>query len=413
MPAAGSIERTMTGEPLDSVTVLTTTGPLATKKISRVPGQAKPRIQSYGRAYWFSFLERGVSNIDELASLLGELEDQPRSLIVRGRPKPGIDRRKARRLVHDRRNPDGTVSPATLEAASRHCIALDCDSIPCPDGIDLLFDPHRVIEHVVSCLPVEFHDATCFWQFTSGHGIKPGIRLRLFFWSERPLADWELKIWFAGSPVDHSIFAPAQPIYVARPIFDGMADPVPVRSGIRRGDRDAITPPEIGKPNAGVTGPTKPFSGAPGIGYEFHRGRIGDHEGGAGFYEPIKAAVASWFGRDGSLTDRAWLRADLERAIRDACRDPGKHDDAYVEFRVADLDMLIVAIAGLQAAKETKRRQLKEYEPTYTAPLGSVEEARDLLARIFDEHVAAVAAYAESYKAYARAVKEWEARQAV
>jgi hypothetical protein len=401
----------MSSEPLDFVTVLTTRGPLATKQISHVPGQNEPCIQSYGRAAWFSLSVHGTSSIDELASLLGQLERQPRSFIVRGRPKPGVDHRMARRRVRDRRNADGTASPATLEPASRHWIGVDCDRIPCPDRIDPVFDPDWVVEHVVSYLPIEFHDATCFWQFTSSHGIKPGISLRLFFWSKRPLADWELRIWFAGSPVDHSVFAPAQPIYVAWPIFNGMADPLPVRSGIWRGDRDVIIPPSI-SPQARIAVATKAFPRAPGIGYRFHRGRIGDHEGGAGFYEPVKAAVASWFGQHGSLTGRAWLRADLERAIRDAWRDPGKHDDAYVEFRVADLDTLVAAIAGLQAAKEKKLRQLEECEPTYTAPLGSVEAARDLLARIFDAHVAAMSAYARSYKAYARAVKEWEARQA-
>src|SRR5215471_3088141 len=113
----------MTGEPLDFVTVLTTKGPLATKQVSRVPGQNELRVQSYGRAAWFSFHELGVSDIHQFASLLGSLEHQPRSFIVRGRPKPGVDRRMARRLVRDRHNADGTVSQATLEAAPRHWIA--------------------------------------------------------------------------------------------------------------------------------------------------------------------------------------------------------------------------------------------------------------------------------------------------
>src|SRR5271167_4984817 len=74
------------------------------------------------------------------------------------------------------------------------------------------------------------------------------LRIRLFFWADRALADWQLKAWLSGYPVDQSIFAPAQPVYVARPIFIGMPDPVPTRSGIWRGDRDAITPPTITKP---------------------------------------------------------------------------------------------------------------------------------------------------------------------
>src|SRR5271165_778357 len=158
--------------------------------------------------------------------------------------------------------------------------------------------------------------------------------LRLFFWSERPLEDWELKLWLGPYPVDLSVFAPAQPIYVARPIFVGGPDPVPIRSGIWRGDRDAISPPEITrkKPSAvgARTSTTTPGSG--GGGYEAYRARIGDHEGGEGFLNPINSAAASFIGRHGAAVKPEWLRADLERAIREAARDPAKHPDAYTDI---------------------------------------------------------------------------------
>ena len=178
------------------------------------------------------------------------------------------------------------------------------------------------------------------------------ISLRLFFWSDGSLADWQLKQWLADAPVDHSIFSPAQAIYVARPIFVDMPDPVPFRSGIWRGDRDAITPPVIERATAKPRPATAdPFDGAGGSGYEFHRDRIGDHDGGRGFHGPTKSAVAAWIQRHGAAANTAWLRADLERAIRAAPRNSAKRDDSYIEFRVHDLDTLIAAIGRLEAGK--------------------------------------------------------------
>ena len=97
--------------------------------------------------------------------------------------------------------------------------------------------------------------------------MKSGIRIRLFFWANRALADWQLKSWLSGYPVDQSIFAPAQPVYVARPIFIGMPDPVPIRSGIWRGDRDVITPPAVEKAKASAPRATAKAAGGPGSGY--------------------------------------------------------------------------------------------------------------------------------------------------
>jgi hypothetical protein len=90
-----------------------------------------------------------------------------------------------------------------------------------------------------------------------------------------------------------------------------MPDPVPFRSGVWRGDRDAITPPAIQKPSGGATVTTAKAAGEPGNGYEFHRSRIGDHDNSGGFFAPIKSAAGSWIARQGALADTGWLRDDL------------------------------------------------------------------------------------------------------
>ncbi|MEI7606783.1 MAG: hypothetical protein WCJ64_05315, partial [Rhodospirillaceae bacterium] len=250
---------------------------------------------------------------------------------------------------------------ATLVPTARRYVALDIDSLPCPDGIDPVRDTDAVVEFVVSKMPAEFKDVTCHWALTGNAGIKSGIRLRLWFWLCRPVEDRELGEWFRGYPVDHSVFKPAQEIYTAAPIFKGMSDPVPRRSGLWRGERDEVTPPAIiTKTQRAYTGTG---GGAGGGGYEHHTARIGDHEGGDGFLAPIKSAVASWWAEKGAGADPTWLRTNLETVIRAAKRDTKKHPDSYIETRVADLDLLIEAIRTMQAESEARR-----YGPISPAP---------------------------------------------
>jgi hypothetical protein len=154
-----------------------------------------------------------------------------------------------------------------------------------------------------------------------------------------------------------------------------------------------------------------PEAREPGVGYEAYRGAIGDHEGG-GFFAPIKSAVASWIATHSAGADTQWLRADLERAIREAPRDPAKHPDDYVEIRVADLETLIPAILELQRASETSR-QPGECEPTYPAPFGTVDEARDQLTGALDGHVRSIAAYAAARAAFRAELQRWQRRQEI
>jgi hypothetical protein len=414
----------MTEATRDSITIMITKGRvLATKRIIRRAGAAKPEIQEYGLAKHFSIRERPVGNIYELALLLDEIEKRPDIFVVRGKPAAGINRNHALRRLHPRTHPDGTVTPQTLDPAPRHWIPLDLDALVAPDWLDPFDDPDQTVEFAVGHLPAEFHGVTVRWTFTSGHGVKPGIRLRLFFWADRPLEDRELKVWLGERipqegvsrakwplryPVDLSIFSPAQAIYVASPIFEGMIDPVPLRSGLWRGDRDSVTPPGIGESRR-VSPLVMPSLGPrrEGGGYAAHRARIGDHEGGDGFFRPIKSAVASYLALHGSSVDPSWLRTDLEYAIREAPRDPAKHPDDYVERRVRDLDPLIAAILALEAAAEAER-QTRVCEPTYPAPCATVEKAREQLAKALDEHVASIAPYAAARELYRADLKRWQ-----
>jgi hypothetical protein len=360
----------------DFVTVLTATGRRrATKLIEpardktvwpyrQIPGQID--IIGYDTMSTFKGEERQVASIYELAKLLDSLEAELSSFVVRGRIADGVDRSRMLRRVRTRDDID-----PTLLAAEHYWIALDLDAIPCPEYIDPGREPKAAVEYVIDQLPDEFRGVTCRWQFTSSQGFKGStINLRLYFWADRPLSDSDLKSWLCGyepgtkerrSPIiDGAVFSAGQPVYTAAPIIAGMRDPIPQRSGMLFGDGDEVTAPEIAPEHrrgaysaySGRSGGGSQAPGEPGLGYEGHCARIGDHGAGDGFFQPIKSAVAAYIARHGSQVDTSWLRTDLEEVIRRAPRDPAKHPDDYVELRVDDLDPLINAIVAMEAASE-------------------------------------------------------------
>jgi hypothetical protein len=363
----------------DFVTVLTAIGRRrATKLIEpardtsvwpyrKIPGQID--ITGYDTMWTFKGEERQVGSIYDLAKLLDSLELELSSFIVRGRIVDGVDRSRMLRRVRTRDDID-----PTLLAAEHYWIALDLDAIPCPEYIDPAREPKAAVEHVIDRhLPEEFQGVTCRWQFTSSQGFKGStISLRLFYWADRPLSDSDLKSWLCGHEpgtkdrrwpmIDGAVFAPAQPVYTAAPLIVGMRDPIPQRSGMLFGDTDEVLAPEIAPEHrrsaySGHGGGSQ-APGEPGLGYEGHCARIGDHGAGAGFYGPIKSAVASYIARHGSQVDTTWLRSDLEEVIRRAPRDPVKHPDDYIELRVDDLDPLIIAIVEMERAREEAKAEL-------------------------------------------------------
>jgi hypothetical protein len=381
----------------DTMTVMRTFGPLATKRITFNKPTGSYNFDNYGKAALFSILEHPVSDIHELAKVFDLIGKDAQSFVVRGKPIEGIDRQRAQRRLYPRKNKTtGKIEPATLEDADRHWLLVDVDGVPCPDYIDPIHEPDAVVEHVVSLLPPELDGVTCWWALTSGHGIKPGIRIRLAFWSSRKLSTEYLKAWLGEMvavegkepqkrwPVDCSIFVPTQPNYVAPPIFEGVHDPIPHRSGVWVGSDDEFTPPEIDLTKAAAAPSSSPQ--AVGLGYANWRNLIGDHSG-MGFYEPLKKAVGSYIRRHGSEADTTWLRNDLEAAIRERGH---TRDAAYVESRVRDLDSLIERILEFQAADEARskaatgplaltRGAIPGVEPYWSTDPRPVDEVRAML----------------------------------
>ena len=143
----------------DYLTVLTAKGgALATKRIIAQPNGA-PKIEQYGRAARFRIDEIGIDSFDRMVAALETLEKHAQSFVVRGKTVAGVNRENAKRRSRARKG-----EPATLEETPRRWLALDLDSIPCPAGIDPLWEPDDVIDHVVELLPEEFHGASVWWR---------------------------------------------------------------------------------------------------------------------------------------------------------------------------------------------------------------------------------------------------------
>ena len=378
----------------DFITILTAKGhQRATKLIQWNAKLGQVDIRSYDNMKLYSGEERPVGSVCELHDLLTGIERDFSSYVVRGKIADGVDRNRMVRRVRDKH--DG-IDP-TLLPADHHWIALDLDAISCPEYIEPEREPKAAAEFVIDQLPSEFHDVTCRWQFTSSQGFRgSAINLRLFFWADRPLFDSDLKTWLCACEprtkirrwpmIDAAVFAPSQPIYTAAPmIVGGLRDPVPERTGILYGSDDEVSAPELATEQrhtgySGHSGGTQ-SPGEPGLGYEGHCARIGNHETGDGFFRPIKSAVAAYIGRHGSKVDTTWLRADLEEVIRQAPRDPAKHPNAYVETRVDELNQLITAIVGMERASEEAAKVAAGAPEDPDAP-----DEPDELAVLIDQH---------------------------
>jgi len=94
-------------------------------------------------------------------------------------------------------------------------------------------DQQAMLARAIQQLPIEFQSVDCWYHFSSSMGIKPGIRVHLWFWLDRPCSDDEMKAWLSGYPVDLRLFNPTQIQLTANPRFiDGAVDPYPNRSGL-------------------------------------------------------------------------------------------------------------------------------------------------------------------------------------
>jgi hypothetical protein len=167
----------------------------------------------------FEYRPQEVQGLADLHALWTAIAPLSRAFIVNGRPMVQHGpRRSARRWGAGR----------TLVEKPIRVFPIDLDSIACPAGVDPC-DVHSAGAYARSQLSPELARAACVAQLTGSAGVKPGIRVRLIFWLDRPISLAEAKGWARAQPLacDTSIYTPSQPIYTASPIFTGgRVDPV-------------------------------------------------------------------------------------------------------------------------------------------------------------------------------------------
>jgi hypothetical protein len=186
---------------------------------------ADGRIEQYANARTFDLFEHIVPDLDALHELLVCLQSRPDCAVVFG----GIlDRSRVqcvRRLAYP--DPENGDEPTLIPIPHRWC-ALDLDKVPRPENLPA-FDLLACALFAIRCLPISFHGVRCIVQATASHGIKPGCRLRLWYWLNRLTTGDELAYWLQDVPLDLCTFRAAQPIYTASPIFIDRTDHLPTR----------------------------------------------------------------------------------------------------------------------------------------------------------------------------------------
>lgn len=221
----------------DFITVLQSSGSLLTKLITA--GEAGVNVIAPEPGSKFNGAHLPVSSLDDLKSVLIDLAPYPSRCVVRGAlaagsPAKGIKRRSVT-----------AAEAATLLSVPHQWLPIDVDGAPLPAGTAPQ-DLHLCAEMALNSLPTEFHRARCLVQATSGHGIKPGARLRFWFWLSRSITDVEAKAWLRGFAVDSSIYRPEILIYVADPVFKGnVTEHLPCRLIDMDGEVCVSVPAEI------------------------------------------------------------------------------------------------------------------------------------------------------------------------
>jgi hypothetical protein len=246
--------------PRDIITVLHSHGPLLAKRIT------PSGILAYDDARLFDVYPRSVASLDDVLALLQRLIVSPRCCAIRGELIDPANRRGVRRLLY----PDGD-EPATFRDVPRRWLALDVENIERPATIRVT-DLAACGRLAIQLLPDAFQRARCIVQASAGHGIKPDIRLRLWFWLSRPAMGGELGRWLAAAllaPVDPASLRAVQPIFTAAPLFeDGATDPLPYRLYSLTGT-DAVDVPSV----ADLAPPPRPPPSPPPSGRPGNPGR--------------------------------------------------------------------------------------------------------------------------------------------
>ena len=221
---------------MDTITIIRARRGKRLAKLIRADGV----IEDYDSAFTYDLIPQPIADVDTLHRLLLHLLPRWDCAVVRGVPIDPTRCTNVRRLAFPDRK---TGEVPTMRAQPHTWAALDLDAVERPDSVpaaDLIGCAFAAVQR----LPVAFHGVRCIVQASASHGIKPGSRLRLWYWLGRSTSDAELKRWLRGAPADPSVFRTVQPIYTAAPVFaHGAVDHLPARIVVMPGRPVVAVPP--------------------------------------------------------------------------------------------------------------------------------------------------------------------------
>jgi hypothetical protein len=244
--------------PLDFITIAQAPRCVLTKRVDRRKS-IEQMFTPYGDAYWFNLQQLPVSRLEDIGDLLaGSLIGNYTLCAVYGAIADPARVNQVRKLS---RRDAATGYEATLQPCAHWWAPIDSEDVDLPADVAAA-DLHACAQLAIAALPPAFHGVRCITQATSGHGLKPQIRMRLWHWFTRPVTGPELSFWLRDCLKDHSTFTPSQPIYTARPIFlDGWADHIQHRLAWINPDGPAaveVPPAEMLKPPPRPPAPPRP-----------------------------------------------------------------------------------------------------------------------------------------------------------
>jgi len=217
-------------------------------------------VEAYGNETAWRVEVLPFDNFSAMCSALGYASEQPHAIIVRGQadaheydPLLGVPRR----LVENN---------GIWRASERLWIPIDFDDAPVHGDTT-----EQQISHLVNSLGAPFAGKSCWYQFTSGHGVSApasqSMRVRLWFLADAPLDDGTLTRYlgqFGDLGVDTCIYRAVQPIYIAKPTLRGIEDPVAQRTGTLSGfDGDTVCAADVVALTPAARVPTPVTGGVP------------------------------------------------------------------------------------------------------------------------------------------------------
>lgn len=317
---------------------------------------------------FFQFALRPYNGWSTLGPLLDELATDDKLLWVLGDLIDPESRSWRRRLKHDRDDQKAALRDGVVDVMP---FDFDGAMFEGVENLDPVADPEACVRAAIQRLPAAFHDASVWWTFTASQqpGRGSALRLRTVFLLSKPTPLINLRgfsrVLDLALHVDPGIYSGNQPIFITQPVFREGSDPLPQRRGFLQGAAERVELPAIVAPAA-----------YPSAGYTARGGvylpdghdpleLIGDHEGGAGCYQGLRAASWHLVRLQGDTLAGEDIKALLRQRAASATWNES-HGADYVRQQLTDarLDDLI---RGAREKLDAKQKLFYDIPPDYPA----------------------------------------------